>query len=134
MTTKCLHKEELQRQLQLQERELSAEFEKKVSLNQKLHQEEIENIKSTHAQKVTRLQGEQLEISTYNEKIEGQIQKLQQDNDLLEKTLEESKKGTIVLEIIKEEATRANEELRSVQKELFFYYTKFRRTGQITSN
>jgi hypothetical protein len=66
-----LHREELEKQLQLQEKELSAEFEKKVSLNQKLHQEEIEKLKATHAQEVMRLKGEQLEISKYNEKIEG---------------------------------------------------------------
>jgi hypothetical protein len=55
MTTECLHREELEKQLQLQEKELSEEFEKKANLNQKIHQEEIENIKATHAQEVTRL-------------------------------------------------------------------------------
>jgi hypothetical protein len=36
----------------------------------------------------------------------------------LEKNWEESKRGTIFLEIVKEEATKANEELRYLHKQL----------------
>jgi len=50
MTTECLHQEELEKQLQLQEKELRKEFEKKVSLTQKLHQEEGRKTKDTHSQ------------------------------------------------------------------------------------
>jgi hypothetical protein len=38
----------------------------------------------------------------------------------LEKTLEECKKGTIVLDIVKEEATRYNEELIVVEEIILF--------------
>jgi hypothetical protein len=38
-----------------------------------MHQEEIEKLKVTHAQEVTRLKGEQLEINKYNERIEEQV-------------------------------------------------------------
>jgi hypothetical protein len=52
-----------------------------------VHQEEIDQLKSTHAKDITRLKDEQLEISAYNENIEEQVRKLQQDNDLLKKTM-----------------------------------------------
>jgi hypothetical protein len=70
---------------------------------------------------MTRLQAECLEVSIYNEKLEDIVQKLQQDNQLLEKTIEENQKGVIILETIKEEARVANEEIGNVQKELFLY-------------
>jgi hypothetical protein len=44
---------------------------------------------------------------------------LQQDNHLLEKTVEERKKKIVVPEIIKEESIRENEALRDMQKKLF---------------
>jgi hypothetical protein len=84
IAAESLYQEELERQLQLQEKDLSIEFEKKIILNHKLHQEEIDNIKSTHDQEDMRLQGERLEISKYNEKIEDEVWKLQQDKNLLE--------------------------------------------------
>jgi predicted HicB family RNase H-like nuclease len=61
-----------------------------------MHQEEIEKLKVTHAQEVTRLKGEQLEINKYNERIEEQVQRLQQDNHLLENIVEERKKKIVV--------------------------------------
>jgi hypothetical protein len=50
MEVELVHKEETQRQLQLQEKELAAEFEKRVRINQKIHQNEMEKLKITHAQ------------------------------------------------------------------------------------
>jgi hypothetical protein len=43
---------------------------RKVILDQKAHQEEIDQLKGTHGQDITRLKYEQLEISAYNENIE----------------------------------------------------------------
>jgi hypothetical protein len=40
--------------------------------------DEIERLKATHSQEVTRLKGEQYKISTYIENIEEQIKILQQ--------------------------------------------------------
>jgi hypothetical protein len=48
----------------------------------------MEQLKTTHAQEMTRLQAERLEVSIYNEKLEYMVQKLQQDNQLLEKIIE----------------------------------------------
>jgi DNA repair exonuclease SbcCD ATPase subunit len=61
-----------------------------------------------------------LEISAYNEKIEDQIQQLHKTMTSWRRLWKKVKKGIVVLEIVKEEATRANEELRDVQKKLFF--------------
>jgi len=56
ITTEHFHREELQRELQLQEIELSVEFEQKAILNKNLLQEEIKCLKATHTQEMTRLQ------------------------------------------------------------------------------
>jgi len=50
MEYELVHKEETHRQLQLQENELTAKFEKRVRINQKIHQNEMEKLKVTHAQ------------------------------------------------------------------------------------
>jgi hypothetical protein len=44
---------------------------------------------------------------------------VQQDNELLKKTVEENQKGIVVLETVREEANCVNEELRDVQKRFF---------------
>jgi hypothetical protein len=44
---------------------------------------------------------------------------LQQDNHLLEKTVEESKTKIVALEVIREETIKENETLRDMQKKLF---------------
>jgi hypothetical protein len=41
---------------------------------------------------MTRLHEKCLEVSIYNEKLEDMVRKLQQDNQLLEKTVEENQK------------------------------------------
>jgi hypothetical protein len=46
-------------------------------MNQKIYQDEIENIIIIHAQEITKLKGEELEINKYNEKIKDQVRKLQ---------------------------------------------------------
>jgi hypothetical protein len=50
-----LHRDEVQKELQLQENKLCVEFEHKANINQKLHQEEIEKLKTTHTQEVEKL-------------------------------------------------------------------------------
>jgi hypothetical protein len=56
--TERTYREEMQRQIQLREQELTAKFEKRIEMNQKTHQDEIENLRIIHAQEVTRLKGE----------------------------------------------------------------------------
>jgi hypothetical protein len=107
-----IHRDEILNQCQIQERELKEEFNETTSFDQKSHLDEIKRIKATNTQEVTRLKGEQYEISTYNENIEEQLRRLQQDNDLLKKIVEENQSQTVSLDIIKGEAIKMNERIR----------------------
>jgi hypothetical protein len=60
-----------------------------------------------------------MEANKFIEQLEHKIQGLEQDKERLEKTLEESKIGTLILESLKVEATTVNEELKSEQKKCF---------------
>jgi hypothetical protein len=54
--TKKIHEEELERWLKAQEKYLQARFNETTSLTQKAHVSEMENIKTTHDQEVTKTQ------------------------------------------------------------------------------
>jgi hypothetical protein len=63
----------VEKQLQIQEKELSDEFEKKVSLTQNMHQEELRIQRHTCSRSGEGSKVNNSEISTYNEKIEEQV-------------------------------------------------------------
>jgi hypothetical protein len=70
----------------------------------------------------------QYEISTYNENIEKKIRRLQQDNDLLKKVVEENQSQIVTLNIIKREAIKMNEELRDLQNKFFYALKKIHKS------
>jgi hypothetical protein len=67
----------MERQLKIREKELKEELNETISLNQKTHHDEVDKLKLIHAQEVTRLKGEKLEIKKYNGIIEDRVRRLQ---------------------------------------------------------
>jgi len=53
----------MERKLKVQEKELKEEFNETISLNQKMHKYEVENIRIVHDQEATILKGEYLYIN-----------------------------------------------------------------------
>jgi hypothetical protein len=122
--TEKIHKEEMERQLQIQDKELKEKFNETTSLNQKAHLNEVEKLKATHNQEATKLRGELSEVIIFNERSEREVRRLQHDNDLLKKSVEESQNQTVSLDTIKAEAIKKNEELQDSQKRLFYALNK----------
>jgi hypothetical protein len=56
--TKKIHKEEMERQLQIQDKELKEKFSETITLNQRAHLHEVEKLKVAHDQEAMQLKGE----------------------------------------------------------------------------
>jgi hypothetical protein len=87
--TKKIHEEEMDRWLQAQEKYLWDKFSESTSLTQKAHVSEMQNIKTSQDQEVTKLKGELVELRTFNERGANEIRRIQLENDVLRKTIEE---------------------------------------------
>jgi hypothetical protein len=114
----------MERKLQIQDKELKEKFNETTTLNQKAHLHEVEKLKASHDWEVMQLKGELSKMRNFNERSEREVRRLQQDNDILKKAVEERKNHTVSLEDIKVEAIEKNEELQNSQKRFFYALKK----------
>jgi argininosuccinate lyase len=90
-----------------------------MSLVQKAHASDMQQLKTSQNMEMTKLKEELDELRSFNEKGEAKIQRVQMDNELLRNTVEECQNQTTTLEIMKTKSLEKNEELQSTQKRLF---------------
>jgi hypothetical protein len=76
-------------------------------------------MKNKYTQELTSLQVEQVETNKFLEQQEHKILGLEQYKENLERDIEENKERTLSLEVLREEATTVNEELKSEQNKCF---------------
>jgi hypothetical protein len=59
------------------------------------------------------------ELRSFNEKGQVEFQRVQMENEVLRKTIEEHQNQTVIVEVVKTKSLEKNEELWSMQKILF---------------
>jgi len=63
-------------------------------------------------------------MRTFIERSDREVRRLQQENDLAKKVVEEIQNHTVVMEVIKAEAIKKNEELQSSRNRFFYALNK----------